>query len=78
MDPDPLFGDLRCDLRLKTETFLFNINALDHVPAKCFITCLHVCQMLPRKQVGKTGQKFIRQTICQIAFFACWFKKREP
>ena len=49
--------------RLEPETVRFQLDSLEHIPAKHLIACLHVRQIQIGDHVGKKSEKFIADIV---------------
>jgi hypothetical protein len=56
-------GDLRGDLRLKTESIRFKLNVLDDISAEELVAGLHVGQIQPRTKITQGRKKSVHQIV---------------
>lgn len=63
-----LFGNFRRNFRFKAEAVFFNVNGLDNLPFKRFITGFHIRKLLMRENIGKFCERHIRHSVREITF----------
>ena len=68
VDPATHPGHLGSDLRFHTKSVLFDVEILNHVSLKNFVTRFHITEIQVRTHVGEQSQKTIPQRVPEVQY----------
>src|SRR5207249_3138703 len=66
VDSQPPFSDFDRDFRLEPKAIFFDRDGLNHLPAKCLITGLHITEVDVSEAVGKQSQNPVSYRVPEV------------